>query len=176
MKPLPIDFARRSKRPRWTLSSLLLLAILALGLSLRTYLDARDTLQQLQDEVSASAERRQRQEQRPATAPLALSEAQIMAINAAVEQLNIPWAELFQLLEVAVPDNVALLALQPEGRKRLLLVQAEAKSDAHMLAFVDRLRQQEGVAQAFLSKHEIRDQDPNHPYRFSVELRWQPGL
>ena len=45
-----------------------------------------------------------------------------------------------------------------------------------MIAFAERLKRTPMFEEAVLAKHEIREQDPNRPYRFTVELRWREGV
>jgi hypothetical protein len=106
-------------------------------------------------------------------APRMVPEASVRAMNDAIAKLNLPWRELFAALESARPDNIALLALEPDGRKRTLLVQAESRAPEHMIVFVERLRSLPAFDYALLVRHELREQDPNRPYRFIVELRWR---
>jgi hypothetical protein len=42
-----------------------------------------------------------------------------------------------------------------------------------MIDFVERLRAVPLFEEAFLVKHERRDQDAAHPYRFALEVRWK---
>jgi hypothetical protein len=112
----------------------------------------------------------------PAAAPLVLPEARVSAINAAIVQLNLPWQALFESIEQAKPKNIAILSLEPDGRKRILRVLAESKAADDMLDFVRMLREQPRFADATLTRHEINLQDPNRPLRFTLEVSWKSGL
>jgi hypothetical protein len=103
----------------------------------------------------------------------AISEARLNAINAAIARLNIPWPQLFAAFESNKSGDVALLALLPDARKRVLLVQAEARTPQAMIAFVTALRNAPGFEDAYLTKHERRPDDAGQPYRFAVEMRWK---
>lgn len=117
-----------------------------------------------------------RSAQRPAgiaTPAVTIPEAQVRAINTAIGKLNLPWPEIFRVVEAATPKEVALLALEPDGRRRSLVVQAEALAPSSMLDFVERLRADALLEDAFLIRHEQREQDPQRPYRFAIEIRWR---
>jgi Tfp pilus assembly protein PilN len=110
----------------------------------------------------------------PARLPeTAIPEAQAAAVNAAILQLNLPWRDLQDAVASATPQGIALLALDPEPRKRLLKITAEARSSDEMVAYIEQLKQQEFFVGAALVRHEINEQDPNRPLRFQVEAQWR---
>ena len=105
-----------------------------------------------------------------------LPETQVTAINSAITQLNLPWLALFESLENVKPKNIVLLSLEPDGKKRVLRILAEAKQADDMLDFVRLLRAQPQFSDAVLLKHDTNLQDPNRPLRFLVEAWWKPSL
>lgn len=112
---------------------------------------------------------------RTAPAPLRapLPAAQAAAVNAAVLQLNLPWRGLHDAVQSATPASIALLALEPDAKKSLLRITAEAKSSDDMIAYVARLQQDDWFKAVALVRHEINEQDPNRPIRFQIDARWQ---
>jgi Tfp pilus assembly protein PilN len=102
-----------------------------------------------------------------------IAEAQAVAVNAAVLQLNLPWRELHDAVAAATPDSIALLALEPDAKKHSLRITAEAKGSAEMVAYVASLKQQDMFAAVALTRHEINDQDPNQPIRFQLDAEWR---
>jgi hypothetical protein len=112
--------------------------------------------------------------QGPATAPQApIAPAQAAAVNAAILQLNLPWRDLQDALASATPPAIALLALEPDARKRVLKITAETTGSDAMVAYIAQLKQQELFgARVQLLRHEINALDPNKPLRFQVEARW----
>ena len=112
--------------------------------------------------------------QGPAPAPqIAIAPAQAAAVNAAILQLNLPWRDLQDALASATPPAVALLALEPDARKRVLKITAETGSSDAMVAYVAQLKQQELFGtRVQLLRHEINALDPNKPLRFQLEARW----
>ncbi|MFC5462372.1 PilN domain-containing protein [Massilia niabensis] len=106
-------------------------------------------------------------------APVA-SEAQAAAVNAAILQLNLPWRDLHDAVAATTPAAVALLALEPDAKRRVLRITAEARSSDDMLAYVERVQDLEWFANVALTRHEINEQDPNRPIRFQLDAQWRP--
>ncbi len=177
IKPLAIQFAPRRRAPGWAALLALIVTGAALGASVWSYSMARAELEQVEAAVTEAAARVERRNAVTAERPaVTIPDGQVNAINAAIAQLNLPWAELFQAFEAAKPATVALVALEPDGRKRALIVQAEAQNPDQMIGFAERLKRLPMFEEAFLTKHEIREQDPNRPYRFTLELRWRENV
>ena len=101
-----------------------------------------------------------------------IGEPQAAAVNAAVLQLNLPWRALHDAIGAATPNNIALLALEPDPRRRSMKITAEAKNSDDMIAYVERLKQQELFGAVALLRHEINELDPNRPIRFQLDAQW----
>jgi Tfp pilus assembly protein PilN len=100
-------------------------------------------------------------------------QAQADAVNAAILQLNLPWRALRDALQAATPPSVALLALEPDARKHTLRITAEVRGSDEMIGYVEQLQHQDWFVSVTLARHEINDQDPNHPIRFQVDAQWR---
>lgn len=48
--------------------------------------------------------------------------------NAAILALSLPWKELFEVFEATRTNDVAMLAIEPDARKGLVRITAEAKN------------------------------------------------
>ncbi|KAB8046963.1 hypothetical protein GCN74_28320, partial [Janthinobacterium sp. FT14W] len=112
--------------------------------------------------------------QGPAPAPQApIAPAQAAAVNTAILQLNLPWRDVQDALASATPPGIALLALEPDARKRVLKITAETTGSDAMVAYIAQLKQQELFgARVQLLRHEINALDPNKPLRFQLEAHW----
>jgi Tfp pilus assembly protein PilN len=178
MNALRIDFAapgwrrtlHRTRASAWALCALaLLLCALAAGLAWR--LKAQQNADQA--ELIALVQRAKKpvvvavNVQQPR-----ISEIQAGAVNAAVLQLNLPWRALHDAIGSATPSQIALLALEPDARKRSMKITAEARSSDEMISYVEKLKEQELFAAVTLTRHEINEQDPNRPIRFQIEAEW----
>lgn len=179
MRPMRIDFAA----PGWrralyrahpvvlaaaAAGTLLLLAGVGLGMQAAQRQALRAQALHAQQRSAAAAVRV------PARQPeTAIPEAQALAVNAAILQLNLPWRQLQDAVAGAASPAVALLALDPDPRKQTLKITAEAKNSDDMVGYIEQLKQQEFFAGAALLRHEINDQDPHRPLRFQVEVQWR---
>lgn len=173
MKPLDIQFAPQ-ERAVSAAHAALVVAVAAMGAAAWNYGATRAELVRVHEDIRLATAAGQRRE--PATAAAAVPPDRVRAINVAVVQLNLPWSELFEAVESVMPAQVALIALEPNGRMRMLILQAEAKTAEHMIEFVDRLKSVPIFENVVLTRHEIRAQDPNRPYRFSIEVRWRSDV
>jgi hypothetical protein len=177
MRPLAIQFACRKRAVRQFGCVSLAIGLTALGAGALHYGETRTAAREGEAVVRKLADEVKRTAQAPqVNAAPALSEAGVRAVNSAIAKLNLPWRDLFGALESAKPDTVALLALEPDGRRRMLVMHAEAKSPEHMIDFAERLRTISVFEYAVLTRHELREQDPHRPYRFTLELRWREEL
>jgi len=89
-----------------------------------------------------------------------------------IEQLDTPWPTLFAAVETAYDDNVTLLGVEPEPERREVRLLAEAKDAEAMLAYVRQVRQSPVLRDAWLVNHQVNQQDPLHPVRFTINARW----
>jgi Tfp pilus assembly protein PilN len=180
MKKVRIDFAPPSlgralfRGPGRTLA--LLCAALALSPLLASNIAEYRRLLREQDAVQAQAQAvaaRTQAARAPAPARAPVPPGQADAVNAAVLQLNLPWRALHDSVQSATPAGIALLALEPDARRRSLRITAEAKSSDDMIGYVEQLRQQDWFDAVALVRHEINEQDPNRPIRFQIDAAWR---
>lgn len=180
MKPLAIDFARAhfKHRPRLKRFSLLTQALCLIG-SLLLLIVIWECWSLKEEEAHLLANIRQLETSVPPSTPvhakaaLALSAEKTDALNAAIEKLNLPWRDLLNAIEQSTPKNIALLSLEPDPTKNLLMIQAESADPDSMLDYVSQLKQQALFLDVRLLKHEISKQDPYAPYRFQIEAHWK---
>ena len=87
--------------------------------------------------------------------------------------LMIPWGDVLNALENSALDEVALLALEPDAKKRQLKITAEAKNKDIMFSYLEKLEASEELANVYLLKHEIVEDVDQHPIRFVVLASWK---
>jgi Tfp pilus assembly protein PilN len=183
MKKVRIDFAPQSLRralfhaPRgaWVLLPLVVILginLFATGVNYRDEVAAVERLRAQGQARSGQAAALARVAA-PVRAPV--PEAQAAAVNAAVMQLNLPWRGLHDAIQAATPAGIALLALEPDARKRSVRITAEAKNSDDMFAYVGQLQRIDWFDSVLLARHEINEQDPNRPIRFQIDARWRPA-
>ena len=179
MKRLTINFAQSSGVPRprgsgleWLLC---LLALLALGAVLVLWLRI-EGLRETYGQALATARQQHQAALRNVPAPVVvptIGKARAAAVNGAVMQLNLPWRALNQAVGAATPPSVALLALEPDARKRTLRLTAETRHNGDMLDYIDQLKREPFFADVALLQHDYDDRDPARPLRFQLNLAWR---
>lgn len=178
MTRLRIDFAPASARRAWHRLPPALLAGGVFGLlaCIGAGLAAQRTLTAQREREARLHHLQQRQAMQSATpAPVvanAVPAAQAAAVNAAVVQLNLPWRGLAEAVAAATPASVALLALEPDAKKRVLKLTAESKGGDGMIGYIGQLKEQDVFRGVTLTRHEVNEQDANRPIRFQLELQW----
>jgi Tfp pilus assembly protein PilN len=182
MRKVNIDFAPPSLRralfhaPRATWS-LLIVALALVGPLLSVGAQYR-SLRRMEAQQQAQAAQAQARAavRAPVAAPVrAVPPAQAGAVNASVQQLNVPWRGLHDAVQAATPATIALLALEPDAKKSSVRITAEAKTSDDMIAYVEQLQRVEWFSAVLLARHEINEQDPNRPIRFQVDAQWRPA-
>ena len=170
MQPESLDFKPERGR-RWP-GVLLVLAIgaaLAVGFSYRAL---NDELALQQGALSrANRDRPHRMTAAEGGKP-ELLEARMKYARLVLHRLSLPWDGLFQVLEGATTDRVGLLALQPDWENGVINITAEAKEFSDMLTYVARLGETKSFSRIHLRHHEIDQNDPQRPIRFTLSARW----
>lgn len=173
-----LDFAPSSLRRTLLRAPLAsrLAAIAALALcavALAQVLDYREAREEVDAQLAALQARAATPAVAPSTPRTPVGEQEALAVNAAVAQLNLPWRALHDAVRAATPPSVALLALEPDAKRRVLRITAEAKNSDDMLAYVSLLEREEWFASVTLVRHEVIEQDPNRPLRFQLDAGWE---
>lgn len=179
MKPLRMDFAPMSVAR--TVSRIdaitCLTAIVGLGACIffgvaiitvrRQHTADTDALQR------AIAQQKKRVAQIPVVLKPSVPAAEIIAVNTAIEQLNLPWRDVLDAIERATPADIALLSLEPDAGKHRVKGTAEARDSAGMIAYLESLQQQEFFTDVELARHETNETDTHKPLRFQFEAHWK---
>ena len=90
----------------------------------------------------------------------------------AVNMLATPWDNLLVAIEAANMPDIALLSLEPNSKKQLVVLTGEAKNLPVVLQYIKRLQQTPMLAQVYLQKHNIEESDTSKPVRFSLLAKW----
>lgn len=179
MTPLRIDFAPRGWRrtvhrthpAAWFAAAVAALALgAAVAAAVALQSEQRDYERQLA-EAGVRARQVAAQAPRPVAQPR-VPAAQAAAINAIVSQLNLPWRAVHDALAAGTPATIALLALEPDARRHVLRITAEAADSDGMVGYVEQLKRQELFTDVVLVSHAVNDADPNKPLRFELEASW----
>jgi hypothetical protein len=98
---------------------------------------------------------------------------QVKKANGVLQQMNIPWGELFSAIESAENGSVALLAVQPDPRGRNVLVGGEARDLPAVLGYLGRLEHTGRLRDVVLMSHEIKTNEPGQPVAFTLIAAWK---
>ncbi len=107
----------------------------------------------------------------------------IVAVNAAIRQLNMPVAALLHALQPPGDIRVALLGVDLAGQGQTgtatgkpistLRITAEARTGEEMASYVAFLSDRRPFVAAYLVRHEVMETEAEKPYRFTAEAVWQ---
>jgi Tfp pilus assembly protein PilN len=98
---------------------------------------------------------------------------QIQRAEQVIRQLALPWNDLFRTLEASQSKKIALLSVHPDATRKEVRIAAEARDFPAMVGYVERLQQSEWLSQAHLQTHQVREQEPERPIRFTVSASWE---
>lgn len=109
---------------------------------------------------------------KPSAAEAQQSDAEIKAAKEVMLQLNLPWHELFAVLEESNGGDIALLGIEPNLKKGLVQVSGEAKDFAALFAYIRLLQASTPMSDVHLKNHQIQEQNPEKPIHFTLDASW----
>lgn len=89
-----------------------------------------------------------------------------------INRLATPWDAFFTGLETIKGQKVAILSIEPDIKTGVLRIEGEAKDYPAVLTFVSKLRTTQPFSDVFLTHHEIKRDDPQHPVAFTLTMHW----
>lgn len=98
--------------------------------------------------------------------------AELRFADGVIDQLDTPWDALFGAVEGAYSEQTILLGVEPDTERHEVRLTAEAKDLAAMLAYLSQVRQSPALKDAYLASHQINQQDPQKPVRFTIDAQW----
>ena len=163
MQRIELDFIRRGLRLRWAPRVLLACALGLAGDIAVSYVQLVREVRSNQAIVARANPHR----------PVVTASADELALaRDTVERLGLPWAKLFAALEAAGSDQVALLAIEPDSKSGTIKISGDSKDYLAALGYVLTLSQNEALSHVQLVRHEVRQNDPQHPVSFSISAAW----
>lgn len=173
MRPLRLDYRARDHRVAGI--ALLIGAVAVVGYLAHDYVGLNAELENLEGrrarlkhEARIGA-RGAAETERETTARL---KPELKRAAEVVANLARPWDALFQSVEAASSGEVALLAIEPDVEGRTVTLTAEARDHVAMLEYVKRLNREPVFSRAHVVSHQIEEQDPQRPVRFTVLAGW----
>lgn len=107
------------------------------------------------------------------SSPQELTSEQRRQLSSVIRQLNTPWQDVFEQIEADTPKDIALISIEPDAKRAVLRLQAEATTLETLLSYAARVQYQGVLGLLTYSKHETNEQDPNKPIRLTVEYSLQ---
>lgn len=93
--------------------------------------------------------------------------------NEVLRRLSVPWESLFQAVESSGNQNITLLAIEPDIEKLQVKISGEAKNFNALMKYITHLQGQPVFGSVYLQNHDVQQQDPDKPVRFSLLAAWQ---
>lgn len=166
MRAIELDFVRRPRD--WTVWAMLAVALFIAIDAGRGYFELKSAL-----EVGS---RRVAEEQRRAPAEGVVSDQTQRELDNArrvLLDLALPWEALFRSVEVAAGEHAALLSIEPEVGRGQVRITGEARDYLAVLNFMVSLDADRTLERVHLISHELREEDPDHPYHFALVGHWR---
>jgi Tfp pilus assembly protein PilN len=176
MRALQLDYQRSVRPIPWLGLGVLASALVALALMASHYHQLGQHIA-LWEARAAHVERLSSHRAR-ALLPLSGQAAREQALevqhaNQVLRKLSLPWDMLFRAVESAGGESVALLSMEPDIQKGTVRISGEAKNFAAMLDYIRQLGARDVFGSVHLQNHQIRQDDPQKPVRFSLLAAWK---
>lgn len=97
---------------------------------------------------------------------------EIRQANQVIEQISLPWERLFGAVEAAAGSGISLLGIAPDPRSATVEISGEAVDLAAMFDYVKTLERQGTLTRVYLLNHQVSEQDPDRPVRFTLSASW----
>lgn len=176
MRTLELDYQRDHRPVPWLGVAVLVAALAglaALALAWQTF-----TQQALAWQAQADRALRQSAQHAPAARPLGeqalrAQQLEVRQANQVVRELAVPWNTLFQAVEGAGGEGIALLSLDPDPQKGVVKISGEAKNLDVLLAYVKQLAAREVFSGVLLQSHQVQGEIAEKPLRFALVAHWR---
>ena len=110
---------------------------------------------------------------RAVAAPDAATLASIRRANTVIDQLSVPWGELFDAIEGADARGLGVLSLTPNARDRSLRLAGEARSMEELLAYLQRMAEQPALQQVHLLGYGTAVREGVPVVSFTLAATWR---
>lgn len=172
---LQLDFRRQPDSLwRWLEWGLLIVAVVIAVVLGNRYAEidqrhaaAQSRVDRLNEQGRAAGERRG-----PAPADPQLP-GDLRRANVIIDQLTVPWDELFDALETADAHGLGVLSLVPNARERTVRLAGESLSLAELLAYVDRVAARPELSQVHLLGYNTVQRDGVSVVSFILAATWR---
>lgn len=173
---MDLEFGNLPTRSRIALWGLVLVTGVALLISAWRFRTVHGTQQAELDRIEALARRIVAQAPPPQDVVEQDAASQRQAAKqSAAEALAVPWNALFRELAALPSEGVALLSVEADPARRVLVLTAEAKNPEAMVKWIAQLSGRPALRDVFVMNHRVVTQDPLRPVQFAIRARWPEG-
>lgn len=169
MRRLELDYFREAKRTRAAVFALGTFAVFFAADAGLYFANLSDDLAFKESRIAKIVQAPERRSP-PATT---LSPEEAAFARDTLRLLATPWESLFQALEAAKTDRVALLAIEPNVESRTVTITGEARDYLGALTYVARLADEPRLTRVHLVRHELRRNTPQRQIAFTVSASWR---
>ncbi len=158
---LDLDFIARRRASPWVGRVLLAVAV-TIGVDMALQFRMLITVIAQEREQLAKLSPRGGRPAKPASAE------EVAAARETVQRLSLPWTKLFDAIESAASDQVALTAIEPDPRAGTVRITGDSKDYLAALTYVLNLSRAEGLSSVQLVRHEVRQGSVG----FTISAAW----
>jgi Tfp pilus assembly protein PilN len=171
---LELEFIKPAIHPmlrlRWVGLLVLMIGVALFTFTWKSYFNLRAEHISIQEKLASLKTTEQSVNMTSASETIGIN--QLNGIKSSVYEIFIPWDDLFNSFEDASIKNVVLLSLQPNSKKKQIIISGEADSYQTIINYIDRLSEQSAFSEVHLKKHAVKENDDNKPVRFTIFARW----
>jgi len=174
MRRLELDLVK-TPTPAWPGVLLLAVAAAFAAFSYWQYMNVSERRQATQRELAQFRLASQKAQAGQQSSSLSFAEMEIEDRRAreVAAMLLVPWRDLFAALESAAQNDVSLLAIEPDHKKHQLRIIAETRDFDALTGYLKRLGGAAQLKSVRLLHYEVREEDAQHPLRFTIEAAWR---
>lgn len=166
MRRLDLNFA--APRPRWPLWVMLAAAALLAADAASSFFALRGELAELSRPPDLRRVRPAAESGLPESTQRELDNAQRI-----LQELVLPWGQLFRGVESAIGNQAALLSVEPDASRGLVRITGEARNYPALIELMKRLESLQVLERVHLVSHEVREDLPQRPYHFALVGYWR---
>lgn len=97
---------------------------------------------------------------------------QLKEADAVIQQLNLPWPNLFKILETTREPGVDLLELTPNPQTGEVLIIGQTENLKSVFNYMERLKKSQALSKIDLNSHEKMTQNGIQLLRFTIVAKW----
>ncbi|HEX7952888.1 MAG TPA: hypothetical protein VF523_07450 [Burkholderiales bacterium] len=175
-RAIELDFLQPERGPSGAGVVLLVAGVAAVFMVLSLHGQLQDEAGRLETQVEKLEHRSRHLE--AAGAPLdEVAQREIRRANDVIDELALPWENLFRSIEDVASDRVVVRGLAPDAKAGTVRISAETADAGSMVDYVNRLGKQSGLSGVYLLQHRREQQGGPRPIRFLVTASWikRPG-